>query len=91
MKIDRCFIEEIDRDERDLTFVRAMLDLAKKLDLTVVAEGIERHEQHRILLDLGCTLGQGFLFERAMESEAFTALMAKGVIDRQRPARENAS
>ncbi len=91
LKIDRCFIEEIDRDERDLAFVRAMLDLAWKLDLTVVAEGIERQEQHRILLDLGCPLGQGFLFERAMNSEAFTALMAKGTVDRRRPAREKAS
>ena len=42
LKIDQCFIKEIDRDERDRAFVRAMLDLANKLDLTVVAEGIER-------------------------------------------------
>lgn len=84
LKIDRCFIKDIDRDERDLAFVRAMLDLARKLDLTVVAEGIERAEQHRLLLDLGCPLGQGFLFSRAVDAAAFRTLLAEDVTDRQR-------
>jgi len=84
LKIDRCFVKDIDRDERDLAFVRAMLDLARQLDITVVAEGIERPEQHRILLDLGCAFGQGFLFEQALDSGSFATLMATGMIDPHR-------
>jgi len=84
LKIDRCFVKDIDRDERDLAFVRAMLDLARQLDITVVAEGIERPEQHRILLDLGCAFGQGFLFEQALDAGSFATLMATGMIDPHR-------
>ena len=81
LKIDRCFVKEIDRDERDLAFVRAMLELARKLDLTVVAEGIERPEQRCALLDLGCELGQGYLFGKALDMASFSALIAPCSID----------
>ena len=87
LKIDRCFIEAIDRDERDLAFVRAMLDLASKLDLTVVAEGIERAGQHHILRDLGCAFGQGYLFEKALDAYSFATLMAVSTIDRPCPTK----
>ena len=76
LKIDRCFIKEVDRDERDLALVRAMFDLARKLDLTVVAEGIERAEQRQVLLTLGCDFGQGYLFEKAVDAATFSALVA---------------
>ncbi len=82
LKIDQCFIKDIDRDERDLAFVRAILDLANKLNLSVVAEGIERPAQRQILMDLGCDLGQGYLFEKAVDAVSFSALIAGGLIDR---------
>lgn len=91
LKIDRCFINEIDRDDRDLAFVRTMLDLADKLDLIVVAEGLERPEQHRILLDMGCKLGQGYLFEKAIDAAAFSSLIAVGAIDAHRASAAKAS
>lgn len=78
LKIDRCFVTEIDRDERDLAFVRAMVDLAQKLNLTVVAEGIERPGQRDILSGLGCQLGQGFLFAKAVDARAFQDLLSAG-------------
>ena len=77
LKIDRCFVSDIDRDERDLSFVRTMLDLARHLGLSVVAEGIERPEQRRLLLDQGCRLGQGFLFAKAMDGVGFLDLLAR--------------
>jgi EAL domain-containing protein (putative c-di-GMP-specific phosphodiesterase class I) len=77
LKIDRCFIQDIDRDERDLTFVRTMLDLAKNLGLAVVAEGIERLEQQRILADLGCEMGQGYLFAKAIDAAGFLDLLVR--------------
>lgn len=79
LKIDRCFVTEIDRDERDLAFVRAMVDLAQKLNLTVVAEGIERPGQRDILSDLGCQLGQGYLFNKAVDAGAFQDLLSPGL------------
>jgi EAL domain-containing protein (putative c-di-GMP-specific phosphodiesterase class I) len=91
LKIDRCFVKEIDRDERDLAFVRAMLDLACRLDLTVVAEGIERPDQRDILLDLGCQLGQGYLFAKAVDADSSLALMAQGSIGQYHPAESKAS
>ncbi len=81
LKIDRSFIKDIDQDERDVVFVRAMLDLAQKLNFTVVAEGIERFDQHRILQDLGCNFGQGFLYEKAVDAARFSELLATGVVD----------
>lgn len=71
LKIDRCFVMEIDRDARDLKFVRAMIDLAHQLELMVIAEGIERPEQQDILMSLGCELGQGYLFDKALSADAF--------------------
>ena len=83
LKIDRCFVKDIDRDERDLAFVRAMLELARKLEISVVAEGIERKEQRDILLDLGCSLGQGYFFERALDDTAFAKLISGGIDNAQ--------
>ncbi len=83
LKIDRCFVKDIDRDERDLNFVRTMLDLARHLGLSVVAEGIERQEQRQILLDLGCRLGQGFLFAKAIDAVGFLDLLVRPSTDKQ--------
>jgi EAL domain-containing protein (putative c-di-GMP-specific phosphodiesterase class I) len=79
LKIDRCFVKDIDCDERDLAFVRAMLELARKLELSVVAEGIERKEQRDVLMDLGCSLGQGYFFEKALDEVAFAKLISGDV------------
>lgn len=62
VKIDRSFIERIDRDsgDDDRVMVKAMVTLAEQLDLQVIAEGIERESQMRIVRDLGVTIGQGW-------------------------------
>jgi EAL domain-containing protein (putative c-di-GMP-specific phosphodiesterase class I) len=77
LKIDRCFVQDIDRDERDLSFVRTMLELARHLGLSVVAEGIERPAQRQLLMDLGCRMGQGFLFAKAIDGVGFVDLLAR--------------
>ncbi|MGI9490560.1 MAG: GGDEF/EAL domain-containing response regulator [Geminicoccaceae bacterium] len=86
LKIDQCFVKEIDQDERDRAFVGTMLDLAKRLDLTVVAEGVERPAQRRALLNLGCGLGQGYLFEKALDIAAFSTLITGASIGKHQPA-----
>ena len=67
LKIDRSFVtgtgSEVLASE---PIVRMLLDLARSLDLTVVAEGIETVEQAERLLELGCACGQGFVFSRPL-------------------------
>jgi diguanylate cyclase (GGDEF)-like protein/PAS domain S-box-containing protein len=64
LKIDRVFVSGVDHEREDRVIVGAMISLAHALGLTVVAEGIERAGQLEVLRDLGCDLGQGYLFAR---------------------------
>ncbi len=66
LKIDRSFIAQLPDDTDKLAIVKAVLSLAKTLKKQVVAEGIETEAQARLLTDLGCDLGQGYLFGRAV-------------------------
>ncbi len=66
LKIDMSFVQGIVENPSDAALVETMLTLGRKLGLTVIAEGIETVEQHRKLRDLGCELGQGYLFARPM-------------------------
>ena len=64
IKIDRMFISGIPDRPEDRAIVAAVISLAEELGLTVIAEGVERERQHWELKELGCTLGQGFLYAR---------------------------
>lgn len=70
LKIDKTFVDEIERSERSLAIVRAMLAMAQVLRLSVVAEGIETEAQRALLGASGCAAGQGYLFARPMPLEA---------------------
>ena len=63
LKIDRSFIAAMDQP-KSLNIVRAILYLAKKLGLSVVAEGIENSRQRDSLAAWGCEMGQGYLLGR---------------------------
>lgn len=75
LKIDRAFVAAMKKDPRSLKIVRAINQLAHGIGLNVVAEGIEEHEQHRELARMGCELGQGFLFSRAVCFEEAVELL----------------
>ena len=66
VKIDRTFITEFTRDPRDAAIVRQVIALATDLGLDIVAEGVETPEQARLLVELGCTRAQGFLWSKAV-------------------------
>jgi diguanylate cyclase (GGDEF)-like protein len=66
VKIDRTFVGELTRDARDAAIVRRVIALARDLGLDVVAEGVETPEQARLLLELGCTRAQGWLWSKAL-------------------------
>jgi EAL domain-containing protein (putative c-di-GMP-specific phosphodiesterase class I) len=66
IKIDRSFVENVTTDSADESIVRAIVGVAKNLDLTVVAEGVETAEQAAFLLGLGCNRFQGYHFSRPL-------------------------
>jgi diguanylate cyclase (GGDEF)-like protein len=70
IKIDRSFVTGMARDRSDATIVRSTIDLARNLGLRVVAEGVEDGEVRDQLAQLGCDLGQGYLFSAPLDGDA---------------------
>ena len=68
IKIDRSFINYMNVDPKSLQIVQTILNLAKNLELEVVAEGIETETQLALLQQLKCPYGQGYLFSRPQKS-----------------------
>ena len=64
LKIDRSFVSGLACGSANFPVVQAILSLAGSLQLSVVAEGVETEAERQVLLELGCTLGQGYLFAR---------------------------
>ena len=73
IKVDRSFIDGIERDGRDAAIVERIADLAHALDMTCVAEGVETRQQLDRLRQLGCDAAQGFLLGRPVEAATLTA------------------
>ena len=66
IKIDQSFIRDMTADPESRKIVEAIVGLGRSMGLTTVAEGIEGEEQRAILEDIGCKIGQGYLFAKAM-------------------------
>jgi EAL domain-containing protein (putative c-di-GMP-specific phosphodiesterase class I) len=75
LKIDRSFVGRMTEGEQPRQIVRTIIELARVLGMDVVAEGIETRDQYRLLGQMGCRFGQGFLFARPMTAEAVTCLL----------------
>ena len=69
LKIDRSFVQRLDSDPESRAIVETILNLARSLRMTVLAEGIETESQRASLLDMGCEEGQGFLFSKPVAAE----------------------
>jgi diguanylate cyclase (GGDEF)-like protein len=79
LKIDRSFVADVLIDEADATIVRTIVDMAKQLGFTVVAEGVETQEQAAFLKQLGCEQAQGYLFAKPMPASELHAFLGRAV------------
>ena len=77
IKIDRCFVQDLPNDARDLSIVRAVVDIATAMGMAITAEGVETDEQSRCLLQQGCHQLQGFLFSRPVPAEDAMTLICR--------------
>lgn len=71
LKMDRAFITNMEHEERNIQLVSLILDIAKMLDVPVVAEGVETESQLQRLKDLGCDVVQGYYFSRPLPPSEF--------------------
>jgi diguanylate cyclase (GGDEF)-like protein len=84
LKIDRSFTVECMRNARTLTIVKAVIEMARSLGLSVTAEGIETQAQQTWMQHLGCDSAQGYLLARPMGAEDFLKILC----DRSEAGRE---
>ena len=77
LKIDKSFIDGICSNEKDRCIADSIIDLAHKMDISVVAEGVEDNEQLQILQNQFCDTLQGYLFSKTLNSTDFIELLSK--------------
>ncbi|MCD9541649.1 EAL domain-containing protein [Photobacterium carnosum] len=77
LKIDRAFIKDIDTIPKQIILIENIINLGKSLNMSVVAEGIETHQQATLLSNLNCDYIQGFHFHRPMPKQELEALLLK--------------
>lgn len=75
LKIDKSFVDNIETDINDMVLSEAIIVMAHKLGLRVIAEGIETEAQQKLLSAAGCDYAQGYLFSKAVSAEAFEELL----------------
>ncbi len=90
LKIDRSFTSRLADDPAGATLVKAMVDLAHEFGLEVVAEGVEDAEVTARLRELGCDIGQGFLWSRPVTSDDLPDVLFQLSFQR-RPSKSSAS
>lgn len=86
LKIDRCFISELDTSADDSAIVQAIISMAKALKLKIVAEGVENITQLEILKGLGCDQAQGYYFSRPVPGNESLGMFGKGAVAKSAPA-----
>lgn len=79
LKIDREFIIDLETSDHDKQIINVIISIGHVLNKKIVAEGIETLLQRNILRELGCDLGQGYLFSRPISNEAFIEFASKYV------------
>ena len=76
MKIDRCFIQGIDRSEDMRSLCQTIIAMARQLKLRTVAEGVEEPGELEVLRKIGCDAAQGYLLQRPVPVAEMTAFLS---------------
>ncbi|OON85173.1 hypothetical protein BXO88_13510 [Oribacterium sp. C9] len=77
IKMDMKFVHNLEKDEKSVRLIELIMDIARFLQVPVVAEGVENEGQLSRLKALGCTIIQGFYFSKPLPYDEFTALCVK--------------
>jgi diguanylate cyclase (GGDEF)-like protein len=78
LKIDKSFVEGIASSGQRLALAKGIVDIARTLEIDVIAEGIETEEQRTLMTEMGCRYGQGYLLARPMPWEQAQVLLRSG-------------
>lgn len=88
LKIDKSFVHNLEIEENNFALSEAIIVMAHKLGLKVIAEGVETKQQKQMLIDAGCDYAQGYLYSRPVPADEFEALLqnqkAKTLLLKQR-------
>ncbi len=76
LKIDRSFVIEFDKSDNDASLVIAIIAMARSMNLRLVAEGVETHEQYHFLTSNGAHVIQGYLFSKPVSAQELAPLLA---------------
>jgi diguanylate cyclase (GGDEF)-like protein len=78
LKIDKSFTRNLAPGEPDVALCEAIVTMAHKLGLKVIAEGVEAEQQRGLLTQIGCDYGQGYLFSRPLPVDEFEQFLTNG-------------
>ncbi len=77
IKIDRSFVRNMSEDNNDMALCEAIIVMANKLNMEVIAEGIETEQQYQFLQQAGCKFGQGYWLDKPLLKSDFEQLLIK--------------
>jgi EAL domain-containing protein (putative c-di-GMP-specific phosphodiesterase class I) len=80
IKIDKSFVDMLGKDKESAAIIPTIIQLARSLNMEVIAEGVETEEQARQLQHMGCPYGQGYLFARALPKHQLPELFKRNKI-----------
>ena len=75
LKIDKSFVSSIQKDIKTEVLVESIINIGRRLDMGLVAEGVETAEEGSILLDLGCEIAQGYYYSKPSDFDTTTKLL----------------
>lgn len=79
LKLDKEFMRDFDTDSEEKIVIPSVIDMAKKLKLEVVCEGVETKEQVDFLKSVGCDMVQGYYYSKPISQSAFNEMLEKGI------------
>jgi len=79
LKIDRSFIKNVDRDQKNAAIVRSTVSLGENLGLEVIAEGAETAEELNYLREINCQFVQGFYYSQPLDSDGMDRILQEGL------------